>query len=310
MASDNVNTIDIRRMRTVVEVARSEAITTAAQTLGLTQSAVSRTVAELEEALGQRLFDRLPRGIQLTEAGVLFVARAKQILVDVDDLVSDVNQCSSQVSGRLRVGVSAVGFHATPALQKFVTNYPSVALETIHASDQTLCPQLMRGELDLVLGSTNHLNRWRDLEVKAVTPLYFACALRKGHPFSLLKQPIEQELLGYPMVVPEIVETSYSDIALRYLFHGLQVLKPQYVTNNLELILHIVKNTDAFFPCFHYDETFKDFGANFHLVRDIVQIPRHELGFAVTKHRPISRIADKLVKVLADEMGSAGFPTD
>lgn len=310
MASDSVNTIDIRRMRTVVEVARSEAITTAAQTLGLTQSAVSRTVAELEEALGQRLFDRMPRGIELTEAGVLFVARAKQILVDVDDLISDVNQCSTEVLGRLRVGVSAVGFQATPALQKFVKNYPSVALETIHASDQTLCPKLMRGELDLVLGSTNNLNRWSELEVKAVTPLYFACALRKEHPFSLLEQPEEQELLSYPMVVPEIVETSYSDIALRYAFHGLPVLKPHYVTNNLDLILHIVNNTDAFFPCFHFDETFHGFGENFYLVRDVVQIPKHELGFAVTKHRPISRVAEKLVEVLVEEMGTASYRGD
>lgn len=55
--------LDLKRVRTVVEVARTGSITTAAQTLGLTQSAISRSVAELEVALGQRLFDRLPRGI-------------------------------------------------------------------------------------------------------------------------------------------------------------------------------------------------------------------------------------------------------
>ena len=67
--------VDLKHMRTVVDVARTESITSAAQTLGFTQSAVSRTVAELEAALGQRLFDRSSCDIQLTDAGRRLVAR-------------------------------------------------------------------------------------------------------------------------------------------------------------------------------------------------------------------------------------------
>ena len=80
MARESNGLVDLRHLRTVVEVARAASITTAAQTLGLTQSAVSRTVAEMETALGARLFDRLPRGIKLTEgAGRVHLGCAQRL---------------------------------------------------------------------------------------------------------------------------------------------------------------------------------------------------------------------------------------
>src|SRR5512139_1815609 len=112
MAIHAAHTVDLNRMRMVVEVARAEAITTAAQVLGLTQSAVSRGVAEVEAALGVRVFERLPRGIRLTDAGGRFVARATRLLAEVEDLVSEVREARARVAGRLRVGVTASGAHA------------------------------------------------------------------------------------------------------------------------------------------------------------------------------------------------------
>jgi DNA-binding transcriptional LysR family regulator len=103
MALDPTGAVDIKRMRMIVEVARAEAITTAAASLGLTQSAVSRGVAEVEDALGARIFERLPRGIRLTEGGRRFVARARRVLADVDDLVTELRDDRGRVSGRLRI---------------------------------------------------------------------------------------------------------------------------------------------------------------------------------------------------------------
>ena len=84
--------IDLKRMRYIVEVAKAEAITSASENLGITQSALSRSIAEVEETLGVKLFHRRPRGIELSEQGERFVAQAEQILGNVDDLISGIQR--------------------------------------------------------------------------------------------------------------------------------------------------------------------------------------------------------------------------
>ncbi len=82
--------IDLKRMRYIFEVARVEAITTAAKSLSITQPALTRNIAEVEEELGVQIFYRLPRGIELTEEGKELVTRDKQILGDVDNLITEL----------------------------------------------------------------------------------------------------------------------------------------------------------------------------------------------------------------------------
>ncbi|MEQ8659919.1 MAG: LysR family transcriptional regulator [Gammaproteobacteria bacterium] len=304
MASSHFVAIDLRRMRTIVEVARANAITTAAQTLGLTQSAVSRSVAEVEQALGQRLFDRLPRGIELTDAGRLFVARAKRVLADVDDLVAEVSDAPNRVSGRLRIGITATGAHATAALVAFAARHPEVAIETLHASDQSLCPRLLHGEIDLVIGSSSYLGRWRDLELVTLAPLHFGCMVRPDHPLLAIRYPSEREVLGYRMILPESIEPTYSDIAQRYARHGLPRLKPHYVTNNFELIKALLRVTDAFLPMLHPDPAFGTLAEDFAFLRDVVHLPPHHLSYARAPHRPRTRVIEALEQVLVELLGA------
>ena len=132
-------------MRTVVEVARTESITAAAHTLGLTQSAVSRTVAELETALGQRLFERSSRGTQITDAGRRLVARAKRLLADVDDLIDDISTASQHVTGRLRLGLGITGHHLCNAIAAFAGRHPEPAGREYRRRSGCRCKHL-RGE--------------------------------------------------------------------------------------------------------------------------------------------------------------------
>ena len=101
--------IDLKRLRYIVEIARCESITTAAETLSLTQPALTRSVAEVENELGTKLFHRLPRGVALTEQGERFVQGARRVIGDVDDLISDIRDASEALCGRLRIGVSPLG---------------------------------------------------------------------------------------------------------------------------------------------------------------------------------------------------------
>lgn len=300
--------VDLKRMRTVVEVARTESITTAAHTLGLTQSAVSRTVAELETALGQRLFDRSSRGIQITDAGRRLVARAKRLLADVDDLIADVSAPSHHVTGRLRLGLGITGHHVCDAIAAFAGRHPDISVETTHASEQTLCPRLVHGELDLVIGSSSYLERWRELEVTKLMRLRQACVVRKGHPLTEKAAPDETEILSYPIILPQSVEPSHSDLSRRYAELGLPPLQPQYVTNSFELMLALIRVTDAFLLMLHPKDDFGGMEGHWALLRDAVRIPDHFVSVARVGQRPLTQVVALFEQALCGAYEAAPSP--
>ncbi len=88
--------IDLRKLRHVVETARFENVTRAAEALYITQSALTRSLADVEAELGTPLFVRLPRGVRVTDQGRRFVDRARLIIGDVGDLLADI-QCPTLV---------------------------------------------------------------------------------------------------------------------------------------------------------------------------------------------------------------------
>lgn len=296
--------VDLKRMRMVVEVARAEAITTAAESLGLTQSAVSRGVAEVEEALGVRLFDRLPRGSQLTEAGHRFVARARRVLNEVDDLVVEARNDTGSISGRIRVGVISSGAAGTWVLASFARQYHEVAIETSAGTPQSLCPRLLHGEIDLIVGSANYLRRWRELEVTILAPLHFACMMRKNHPLSERQRPSEVEVLRHPVILPETVEPTYSDIAQRFAYHGLPRFQPHYVTDDFGLVRRLVDRTNAFYPLMHPRPDFGGLEREFFMLRGAVDMPTHHVSYARAAHRPRSGAVAALEELLIERLGA------
>jgi DNA-binding transcriptional LysR family regulator len=105
----------------------------AAESLGLTQSGVSRAVARLERRVGVRLFDRTARAIALTEEGRRFYQQVKPHLSGIEDAASQAGGSAMAVRGRLRVNVDP--FFArlvlAPRVGKFLADHPELSLEII-----------------------------------------------------------------------------------------------------------------------------------------------------------------------------------
>jgi DNA-binding transcriptional LysR family regulator len=306
MAHDATSTIDLKRMRAVVEVARAESVTGAAAALGLTQSAVSRSIAEVEDALGVLLFERLPRGLRATPAGRLFVEGARRLLGGIDDLVSDARQESARIAGRLRVGLISSGGNAAGAIAAFARTHPDVAIETRTGSPQELCPRLQHDQLDLIVGSASYLRRWRELAVTMLSPLHFACMVRRGHPLVERATLSEREVLSYPVILPETIEPIYSELAQRFIHHRLPPLRPHYVTDDFGLACRLVRDTDAFYPLMHTSDAFGGLGAEFALLRDAIRLPKHDLCVARPVRRPLSSIASAFEQLLVERYAQRG----
>jgi DNA-binding transcriptional LysR family regulator len=96
--------MELRHLRYFIAVAELRSVRAASEQLHVTQPAISRQIQDLEEAIGASLFERSPRGLKLTPAGIAYLREARDILARVDAANRLANRIASGERGRLRVG--------------------------------------------------------------------------------------------------------------------------------------------------------------------------------------------------------------
>ncbi|HID8738756.1 TPA: LysR family transcriptional regulator [Klebsiella variicola] len=127
----------IHAMQLFIRVADLESFSRAAETLALPKGSVSRQIQALESHLGVRLLHRTTRRVQLTQDGMVYYERAKDLLSNLDELDGMFQHDPASISGRLRVDMP-VGFAkklVIPHLPTFLQQYPGIELE-LSSSDR------------------------------------------------------------------------------------------------------------------------------------------------------------------------------
>jgi DNA-binding transcriptional LysR family regulator len=196
--------MDTQSLQAFLAVAETESFSLAAQRLHITQPAVSKRIALLEETLNNQLFDRLPRKAILTPAGEALMPRAKHIVSELLEIKTELANLSGDISGTLRIGTSHhIGLHHLPhLLRQFHTAYPQVKLAMQFLGSEAACEALAQGELDIAF-ATLPLESHPKLEMQPVwrDPLSFVCA--HTHPLTNLKKPNLSNLTQFEAILPE-----------------------------------------------------------------------------------------------------------
>ncbi|WP_295463096.1 LysR family transcriptional regulator [uncultured Pseudomonas sp.] len=112
-----------------VQVAETRSFVAAGRLLGVSASAVGKSVARLEDKLGVRLFHRSTRSITLTAEGALFLERSRRILAEIEAAELELSQVSATPRGRLRVSLPLVSSLVLPVLGEFMRAYPQIELD-------------------------------------------------------------------------------------------------------------------------------------------------------------------------------------
>jgi DNA-binding transcriptional LysR family regulator len=121
----------IDAMRAFIMVVTEGSFTRAAEHLEMSPQLVSKYVAQLEQHLGVRLLNRTTRRLHLTEAGTAYHQRAQQVLVEIDDMESQLGDLQTQARGLLRISapVSFATRHLAPLLSDFQRAHPAVGID-------------------------------------------------------------------------------------------------------------------------------------------------------------------------------------
>jgi DNA-binding transcriptional LysR family regulator len=120
-------------METFVRVVEAGSFSRAARQLNLGQSAVSKTIAQLEDRLGVRLLERSTRSLSVTEAGKRFYERALHAIQEANDAEAEARGTAGRLSGKLRVSASVcfARIHILPKLPAFLAMHPKMDLEIV-----------------------------------------------------------------------------------------------------------------------------------------------------------------------------------
>jgi len=140
-------------IRLFVAVAQLGSFAAAARREHIAASAISYRINELEMATGTKLFRRMPRGVELTEAGLVFLDRSQAILSQLRDLEQDLKPFSEGSSGSVRVaaGTTAITGKLAKLLKKFTDQYPDINIDLIELYSPEALEAVRNGECDLAL---------------------------------------------------------------------------------------------------------------------------------------------------------------
>lgn len=143
--------MDLSAYKAFVAVAELGSFSRAAETLFITQPAVSKRIALLEEQLGNTLFDRIGRKVMLNEAGKALLPVARRIMQEVRESQRVIDKLSGVVSGRLSLVTSHhIGLRRLPeSLKRYARDFPQVRLDLAFMDSENACEKIVKGDYEL-----------------------------------------------------------------------------------------------------------------------------------------------------------------
>ena len=215
--------MDLHKLRTFSAVATEGNVTRAARRLATSQPAVSKHVSDLEEALGVLLFDRLPRGVRLTEAGRILLEHAQRIFAAEGAAEEEIAELKGLLRGRLSIGASTtIGSYLIPSVfGAFHRRHPDVLLELEIANTAAIQAMVIDHRIDL--GLTEGFVPAEQLDVEVVHYDEMVAIAHAEHPLMGRPRLKIGDLAHFPFICRErgsgtrdVVEAALADKGLSF----------------------------------------------------------------------------------------------
>jgi len=197
-----LNRVRMRQVALMLAIEETRTLRAASGRVGLTQPAATKMLHELENAMGQLLFDRVGRGLQVNTAGARVMDYFRSIRGSMESLNRDLRELREGTAGKLSVGsiMAASPGRLTDALLQLKSTYPLLSIDiTVDTSDRLL-KLLDEGTLDLVIG-----RMVRDIALECnfrpIEDERLAVVVSPEHPLAERKKVEFSELMPYPWIL-------------------------------------------------------------------------------------------------------------
>ncbi len=233
----SINRIKPKHLELVVKIAETDQLQRAAEAVGVSQSAASRILHDLERDFGTELFVRHPTGMDPTPAGEVFVQHARGALTELTTLSSELEHLKSGKIGTVRVGAvtgPAVG-HLMPAVHAFQSTFPEVRISVDVGPSSVLFRGLQETRYDFILGRADPRRNSKDYRFHPGRKENVLLLVHDSHPLAGLDVVDLKETSEYLWVIQE--EGSPIRMAVENTFHAEGLPVPPMILNSSSLLV-------------------------------------------------------------------------
>jgi DNA-binding transcriptional LysR family regulator len=286
--------MDFAALQAFLAVAETGSFSRGAERIYLTQPAISKRIAALEKTVDARLFDRIGRRVQLTEAGRALLERSRAILNDLEDAKRSLANLSGEIRGALSLATSHhIGLHRIPrTLKRFHARYPDVRLDLRFMDSEQACHAVVGGELELAvvtlpptpIAQLRCEHVWHDPLDVVVAP---------SHPLAAQRAIPVRTLLQYPAILPG-PGTYTREIILKSLGTARGKVDVDMTTNYLEVLKMLVSIGLGWTAL---PRTMIDDDLKVVQIKNMKRIQR-ELGIVTHAKRTLSNAGDAMVRMI------------
>jgi DNA-binding transcriptional LysR family regulator len=243
--------LDLRQLRHLLALDQYRNFARAADAIGLSQPALSRSLQVLEKSVGARLFDRDRARVEPTPVGVRLVERARSLLSQVTGIESELQQLLGLEVGMLRLGAGSypADISVGTAVGRLIGRHPGLRVDLSIGDWPALTGRVLSGDLDLAVaeGSIALADDRLAVEPLPAHQIVFFC--RPGHPLVGRGSLSLAELRQYPLVAPALPARLRPLVAPAGAAPQLDLpadaMAPESRGDTLQLTRHIVMQSDA-----------------------------------------------------------------
>jgi len=295
--------MELRHLRYFKVVAELQHFHKAAEKLHITQPALSNQIKQLEQELNSKLFERVGRGVKLSESGELVLSSAIRILNEAELLKESVSDIESGQAGTLKIGVlqSINSLYLRSLVAEFDRNNPNISLQIEELTNYNIEKKVTRGDIDIGIGFI--LNKdYPDIEFEKLFDEKWKLIISPAHA-SLAKNimagkthPLKAVLLSEYFETRKIVDKYFADNQIKY----------TNVTevNTISSILDLVEGGASFSIL---PEAFSALKAQYRL--EIVdldpQLPPRTIGLLVAQNRSRKRTVEKFCDLVRSQLSQS-----
>ncbi len=193
--------IQSRKIRYFLAAAEHLHFSQAAKELHISQPALSRAIRQLEARLGMPLFERSATGVVLTRYGELLARRGRQIQLEAEHTLAELEAIKSGTGGSLHIGAGPIWLREflPPVIHSLQRQFPKLHVDCMAGIIDTLLPALMEGKLDVFCGDLDFPHHPEVVTIH-LTNVDFAVAAHKEHPLARKKSVSAKDLQQYPWI--------------------------------------------------------------------------------------------------------------
>jgi len=293
--------MEFRDLTYFLQAANSGHLGRAARSLGLSQPALTKSVARLERELRARLFERTPKGVKLTDFGEHVLRHAVRLRDAVDDIKRELEDLSSGATGHLRIGTGvAMSHYLLPrACAKLLAQWPRVTLDITAGTGRSLIPLLRDGHLDLVLSGIEP-GQQGDLQQEAIMKDQVVVIARRTHPIHRRHSITLKEILRQRWVMSKSSSLISEWLARRCAELGVPPPVPAVQTDSMSTLLSLVAGSDLL--TFHSWSSIRHSPLRSNVRRVVVSrlVWHRQVGVSYRRNGYLPAAARQLIDILKD----------